>query len=535
MVAPMRKTIIIVCILLNLILPKQVFAGSEIYRVAGDRQFPPYEYVDSDGIYKGFNVDMLRAISIVTGIEFEFLPMKWEDAYNSIDRGQADIIQGMKESQKRKSKFLFSDSILMNSQSIFVLDNNMNIKNKKDLDSKVIALLKEDIIYQEISGIDNVKIIQYDSLEEALQDLLDDRVDALIGNTLTVNYLCKEKNSIELIKIVDDALNEQRYSIAVDKSNRELLEKLNEGIYEIQKNGMYDSLYRKWFGTPIKNTKVQYGILWKITIGICGALIALNIIIQSINNRLKKIIEVKTEEQKALINELRHYDKLQFMDKIISSIAHEIRNPMTSIKIYTSQLKNKIDNKKFLIAASEDIPAEIDRIDGLIKEFMEYTSPRKPVIENLNLYEELMSSIKLVKFHIKNIKLNIDIDKNYYIKFDISQFKQIILNILLNSKDAVREVEFPIIEISATETDGEIILCFKDNGYGMDKDDIQHIFEPFYTTKKFGNGVGMFVVKQIVDENGGSITAESNGKQRGMSISLKVKKGELNEEQTVNN
>lgn len=534
MVMSMKKMIIVLCLLLNTIQAQAVYGDSEIYRVAGDMNFPPYEYVDSDGIYKGFNVDMLKAISLVTGMEFEFLPMKWEDAFNSISNGQADIIQGMKESQERKNKFLFSDSLLLNSQSIFVLDNNMDIKNKKDLDGKIIALLKEDIIYQEISGINNIKIIQYDSLEEALHSLLYDRSDALIGNTLTVNYLCKEKDSIDRIKIVDSILNEQKYSIAVDKGNRVLLEKINEGLYEIQRSGMYDSLYRKWFGTPIKNTKAQYETLWKITIGVCVALIVLNIIVQSINNKLKKIVEVKTEEQKVLINELRHYDKLQFMDKVISSIAHEIRNPMTSIKIYTRQMKNKLDNKEFMIAASEDIPSEIDRIDRLINEFMEYTSPRKPVMENLNLYEELINSIKFVKLHIKNIRLNIDIDKNYYIKFDISQFKQIVLNILLNSKDAVREVEFPIIEISAIETDEEIIVYFKDNGYGMNEDDIQHIFEPFYTTKKFGNGVGMFVVKQIVEENGGSIVAKSDGEQKGMYISLKVKKGELNEKQIVN-
>ncbi len=534
MVMAMKKIIIVLCLLLNTIQTQPVFADSEIYRVAGDRYFPPYEYVDSDGIYKGFNVDMLKAISLVTGIEFKFLPMKWEDAYNSIGNGQADIIQGMKESQERKNKFLFSDSLLMNSQSIFVLDNNMDIKSKKDLDGKIVALLKEDIIYEKISEIDNVKIVEHDSLEEALQSLLDNKADVLIGNTLTVNYLCKEKDSIDRIKIVDNTLNEQRYSIAVDRENKVLLERINEGLYEIQKNGMYDSLYRKWFGTPIKNAKTQYETLWKITIGICGALVVLNIVVQSINNKLKKIVEVKTEEQKALINELRHYDKLQFMDKIISSIAHEIRNPMTSIKIYTRQMKNKLDNREFMIAASEDIPAEIDRIDGLIKEFMEYTSPRKPIMEDLNLYEELINSMKLVKLHIKNIKLSIDIDKNYYIKFDISQFKQIVLNILLNSKDAVRETEFPVIEISATEMDEEIILHFEDNGYGMNEDDIQYMFEPFYTTKKFGNGVGMFVVKQIVDENGGSIAAKSDGEQRGMCISLKVKKGELNEKQIIN-
>lgn len=249
---------------------------------------------------------------------------------------------------------------------------------------------------------------------------------------------------------------------------------------------------------------------------------------------MKLIIGEKTEEQKELINELRHYDKMQFMDKIISSVAHEIRNPLTSIKIYTGQMKNKLDNKEFMIAASEDIPDEIDRIDGLIKEFMEYTSPRNPVIVDINLYEEIINSIKLVKLQIKNIEVIIDIDKSYSIKFDISQFKQIVLNILLNSKDAVKEVESPIIEISATENDEDIELYFKDNGYGMDADDLQYIFEPFYTTKISGNGVGMFVVKQIVDENGGSISAESDGEEKGMCIILKAKKGELNEEQIVN-
>ena len=525
----MKKAIAALCILLYIILPQPSFAVSEIYKVAGDRQFPPYEYVDHDGVYKGFNVDMLRAISIVTGIEFEFLPMRWEDAYNSIERGQADIIQGMKESEVRRSKFLFTDSLLMNSQSIFVLDSNTAIHNKRDLAGKVIALIKEDIIYQEISKINDVKIVQHDSLEEALQDLLDNKADALIGNTLTVNYLCKEKNCIDLIKIVGDTLNEQKYAMAVAINNELLLEKLNKGIDEIQKNGMYDSLYRKWFGAPIKNTRAQHETLLKITFGICGALIVMILAIQSINSKLKKIIQAKTEAQKALVNELRHYDKMQFMDKIISSVAHEVRNPLTSIKIYTGQMKNKIDNKEFMLAASEDIPEEIDRIDGLIKEFMQYTSPRKPVIEDLNLYEELMSSIKLVKFQIENIKLKINIDRTYSIKFDISQFKQVVLNIFLNSKDAVKDVDTPIIEISAIEADDFIVIYFKDNGYGMNEDDIQYIFEPFYTTKPIGNGVGMFVVKQIVDENGGSIYAESDGKQKGMSIILKAKKGELNE------
>ena len=92
-----KKTIFILCILLNITLAQPSYADSETYRVAGDENFPPYEYVDLDESYKGFNVDVIKAISLVTGMKFEFYPMKWEDAYNSISNGQADIIQGMKE------------------------------------------------------------------------------------------------------------------------------------------------------------------------------------------------------------------------------------------------------------------------------------------------------------------------------------------------------------------------------------------------------------------------------------------------------
>ena len=511
------------------------FAETETYRVAGDNKFPPYEYVDSDGVFKGFNVDMLKAISLVTGIQFEFIPMKWEDAYNSVQQGQTDIIQGMKESEERKSRFLFTDSMLMNSQSIFVLNDNRAINSNRDLVGKTVALQKEDVVYNDINKIADVKVIQYDSLGEALKSLLDGHVDALIGNTLTVNYLCKETNSIELVKIVGEALNESKYAMAVAKDNEELLYKLNKGLNEIQKNGMYDSLYRKWFGTPIKNTRNEYEILWKFTFAASASMLAIIFVIQGINNKLKRIIETKTEEQKALINELRHYDKLQFMDKIISSVAHEIRNPLTSIKIYTGQMKDKLDNKEFMIAASEDIPDEIDRIDALIKEFVEYTSPRKPVVERLNLYEELMNSIKLFKLQIKNIKLVINVDKSFYIEFDINHFKQIVLNILLNSKDALKDILEPIIEITAVEEDELIVLYFRDNGFGMNDNDIQYIFEPFYTTKVNGNGVGMFIVKQMVEENGGSISAESDGEMKGMSIIIKVKKGETYEEQATDN
>ena len=109
--------LILICLIINMML-FSAFAEEIEYKVAGDNNFPPYEFIDSDGAFKGFNVDIMKAIGLTTGMNFEFVPMQWENAYNSIDKGRADIIQGMKESDERKSKFLFTDSLFMNSQSI---------------------------------------------------------------------------------------------------------------------------------------------------------------------------------------------------------------------------------------------------------------------------------------------------------------------------------------------------------------------------------------------------------------------------------
>ena len=477
---------IIVLIVLVLLVNSHVAYGkshTETYRVAGDIQFPPYEYLDSDGIYKGFNVDLMKAISLVTGMEFQFIPMKWEDAFYSIERGQADIIQGIKESDERRAKFNFTDSLLLNSQSVFVKESNYFINGNSDLVEKRVSILKEDIVYVELSKIMDITIIQYDTIEEAIAALLDDEVDAMVGNTLTVNYICNENSWIDQVKIVGQTLNEQKYSMAVSKSNPRLLRRLNEGLSEIQNNGMYDALHRKWFGTPIRNTNEENEV--KIRMLLLSLFILSLIIfgVQLINSKLKRIIEEKTREEKLLVNELRNYDKLQFMDKIISSLAHEIRNPLTSVKIYTTQMKNKLDNKEFMLAAAEDIPEEIDRIDDLIKEFMEYTSPRKPQIRVLNLKNELENAIKFIKLQIKDIQVELKVPKEINIEFDSSHLKQIVLNILLNSKDALIDTKEPSIKICGHYEGDNVNISFADNGSGMDDEALNYIFEPFYTTK----------------------------------------------------
>ncbi len=623
----MRIIYLIIVFIFLLISP--TYADVNTYIVTGDNNLPPYEYVDEDGVYKGFNVDIIKAIGLTMGEDFVFNPMPWENAYHAIENDKADIIQGLKISEERKKKFIFSNSFLENTQSIFVLKENQNIKNLNDLENKKVGLLKEDTLYETIKDIDNITIYQYNSLEEILNLLLNDEIDALIGNTLTVNYLSNKQKTRDDIKIVGSALNRAKYAIAVSPENKQLLLMINEGIKKIHKNGMYDIIYRKWFGSPVNQTNKTASIAIFVLVIIFFVFCGVILIIEKINLRLKKEVESKTREQKLLVNQLRlqnrklneeknfreivlnniltgvlalnfnneviflndvgkeifsnieiknriyeiiqnndfkqsnetikdryieyvvtsiedvdkhrlkivifkdyteskimedeiqRNDKLRFMDKIISSIAHEIRNPLTAIKTYADLIPKKLNNKEFQKSLTTDIPREIDRVDSLIKEFIEYTSPRKPLKEELKLYDEFSSAIMFIKNQLKGISINIDIDKTTKILFDRNHLRQIIINILLNSKSALEDIKKPYININIINEKNNIFIIIKDNGKGIENDNLQKIFDPFYTTKDKGNGLGLFVVKKLVNENNGLIYAKS-AENEGMTLTIKV-------------
>jgi ABC-type amino acid transport substrate-binding protein len=82
-----------------------------IIRIAGDEDYPPYEFVDKSGAYKGFNVDIIRAVGIEMSIDIELLPMAWNHAQQALERGEVDVIQGMTYSDQRAKKYVFSDAV----------------------------------------------------------------------------------------------------------------------------------------------------------------------------------------------------------------------------------------------------------------------------------------------------------------------------------------------------------------------------------------------------------------------------------------
>ncbi len=235
------------------------------------------------------------------------------------------------------------------------------------------------------------------------------------------------------------------------------------------------------------------------------------------DNKLRGIIitiEDITEERK-LKEQMVERDKNRVLTQIVAGISHEIRNPLTTIKAFVELIPHKIDNDKFKVDLINVVPQELQRVDKLIGNLIDYSKPKSQNRTTFDLGEVISSSVSFIEHVIEenNISINIDIDQELWIYADKSQIKQVIINLLVNSKDAIVEKGIydykGLINIVGYTKEKEVIVNFIDNGIGMDVEEVHRAFDIFYSTKEKGTGLGLSLSSQILKYNNGKISIES--------------------------
>lgn len=217
--------------------------------------------------------------------------------------------------------------------------------------------------------------------------------------------------------------------------------------------------------------------------------------------------------ERALRHKLLAKDKLETMGRLTAGIAHELRNPLTSIGMYMKLLPSKVDNEAFRRQLAEDIPREIGRLDDIIKSLLDYARPIPAHRERLNLAGEIEGTTRLLAPQLKehDITLHCDIPAGVHIFFDRQQFRQVLLNIVINAVEVLGQVNSPdrSIHIAGRRMDGAVKIEIWDNGTGIPEQTARQIFEPFYSTKAEGHGLGLSIVEQLVRENAAEIMLDT--------------------------
>jgi len=222
-------------------------------------------------------------------------------------------------------------------------------------------------------------------------------------------------------------------------------------------------------------------------------------------------------EIKRLQAELKRKHHFETMGKVVSGVAHEIRNPLFGISSIGQILEREIDTAqhKALIQA---MLKEANRMKQLIEELLLYTRPSRLEVTDIDicvLFDELSLYTETKR---TNVDLMINIPPLLVIKADRDKITQVFLNILNNALDAAKGK----ISVSASASDGITEIRIADDGEGIRDDDMERIFDPFFTTKKGGTGLGLPICRKIMEDHGGQICVRSM-ENRGTTVTLTFK------------
>lgn len=227
--------------------------------------------------------------------------------------------------------------------------------------------------------------------------------------------------------------------------------------------------------------------------------------------------------------QMERIDRLTTLGEVSAGIAHEIRNPLAGIKTSAQVLEETFSPNDHRTQLVQRIVKEIDRSNELLKKFFKFAKPGKPHQSNVDI-ELLIEGVYIIlasKMKRKKIQLKREyIHKNKNIYVDENQIEQVIFNLLLNAMDALEDEGTITIRVYdqtvvSDHTDDMVAIDISDNGCGIAGDLLEKIFNPFYTTKNDGVGLGLSISSRLVEENGGHLSVASEaGKGSVFTISL---------------
>jgi two-component system, cell cycle sensor histidine kinase and response regulator CckA len=215
-------------------------------------------------------------------------------------------------------------------------------------------------------------------------------------------------------------------------------------------------------------------------------------------------------EQRKMKEKLIQTDKLVSLGHLSAGIAHEIRNPLASININLQLLTRMLQKESQEYEILDSATQGVERIKKIIDSTLDYVRTNKSIGQKENLNQIIHGTMPLIQVSLvkKDIEINLDLEDNLpLIKADSKQLQQVLINILSNAIESISNKG--VINVKTYTQTGSLFLIISDTGEGINNESIKHIFEPFYTKKAYGTGLGLSVVKQILDSHNASISVKS--------------------------
>ncbi len=248
-------------------------------------------------------------------------------------------------------------------------------------------------------------------------------------------------------------------------------------------------------------------------------MIVLTLISQPLKNKIKDFVDKFffkgsiyqiQEENVRLREELQRAEKLKAISTLAAGMAHEIKNPLTSIKTFTEYLPKKCDDKDFIEKFTRIVGAEVEKINDIVGQLLYFAKPRPPQISPSDIGALINETIDLLNndFIKYNVKVARDIPNSVILSIDPVQMKQVFLNLIINAIDAMKSGG-GTLKVSVISEQEIIKISFEDTGAGISQKNIKNVFDPFFSTKDTSTGLGLSIVHGIISNHNGRIEVVS--------------------------
>ena len=238
---------------------------------------------------------------------------------------------------------------------------------------------------------------------------------------------------------------------------------------------------------------------------------------------LRDITESRRSTQQTIESE-----RLSALTLLSAGVAHEIGNPLNSLHIHLQLMERKVkklraaEDRRELQEAIDIARAEISRLDSIVSQFLRAIRPSKPHLQPENVNTIVQEAVSFFRPEIKDRDIVVETELRSdlpLLELDRDQMKQVFYNAIKNSFEAMKRRG--ILHIRTDRDDTHVKISFTDTGGGISAENLSRVFDPYFTTKATGSGLGLLIVRRIVREHGGELSLESS-EGKGLTLTIRL-------------
>lgn len=221
---------------------------SKVLKVGFEGTYPPFNYLDKNQKYSGFDVDISKEIAKRLGVKAEFVATKWDGLLGGLKADKFDIIIGqMSVTEERKKSVDFTNPYVVTGSVLITRKDTNNITKLEDIKGKNVGVGGGTTFEEVARSVNGANVKLYKAVNDYTTDLINKRLDVIINDKLLMSYNIKEKDLP--IKISSEILNKDEIGMAIKKGNKDFVEKVDGVLSDMKEDGTYNEIYKKWFGT----------------------------------------------------------------------------------------------------------------------------------------------------------------------------------------------------------------------------------------------------------------------------------------------